>query len=1100
MMSRRAQVAVLVFASMMPAAADAQVVIGPGIGAGPLVRVLRANGSDLSFEAFTPQFLGGVRLTLGDVNGDGTLDIIAAAGPGGGPHVRVFSGANFTELANFYAYTPIFAGGVYVAAGDVDGDGRADIITGAGPGGAPHVRVFSGADLTELASFYAYVPEFGGGVRVAAGDVDGDGRADIITGAGPGGGPHVRVFRGGDLAELLTLYAYVEEFSGGVWVASADVNGDGRSDIITGAGPGGGPHVRVFDAVDYSLLLNFYAFDPAFGGGVSVAAADFDDDGEVEIVTGAGPGGGPHVRVFRASDLTELASFYAFDPSFTGGVFLGSVAGGSGRLRFTSADATTFAAGVAGTFSITTEGGSGPITLTATGALPAGVTFTDNGDGTATLAGTPDAGTGGTYPLTFTGTAVGPPVTQSFTLTVEQAPAITSPATTTFTVSVAGTFTVNTTGAPPPAISATGALPTGVTFLDNGDGTATLAGTPATGTAGTYPLAITAANGVNPAATQSFTLIVVSTLPPTLDPIADPAAIPEDSGQQTVNLTGITAGPAETQPLQVTALSNNLALIPNPTVTYTSPNTTGSLAYTPVADASGTAIVTVTVTDGGLDGNLATPGDNATFSRQFTVTVTAVNDAPTLDVIPDPAPILEDAGLQTVNLSGIAAGGGETQPLQVTATSDTPSLIPHPTVAYISPGTTGSLLYTPLPNASGSAVITVVVTDGGLDNDLGTAADNGTVTRTFTVVVNAVNDQPTLDAIADPAAINEDAALQTVNLTGINAGGGESQVLTVTALSNNTGLIPNPTVTYTSPDATGTLTYTPVANASGTAVITVRVTDAGTAFIERTFTVIVNPVNDAPSFVVGPNQTVVENAGPQTVTGWATAISAGPGEGSQVLTFVVAGNTNAALFSAGPAVAADGTLTYTPATGASGVATITLELHDDGGTANGGDDTSGQQTFTITVTAVNDPPTLDPIADPAPILEDAGLQTVNLSGITAGPGEIAQPLQVTASSNNTAVIPNPTVSYTSPNTTGSLSYTPVVNASGSAVITVTVTDGGSDNNLATPGDNGTVTRTFTVVVTAVNDAPAITAGGTLAFTEGHPATGDRRHHRRRRRG
>ena len=125
---------------------------------------------------------------------------------------------------------------------------------------------------------------------------------------------------------------------------------------------------------------------------------------------------------------------------------------------------------------------------------------------------------------------------------------------------------------------------------------------------------------------------------------------------------------------------------------------------------------------------------------------------------------------------------------------------------------------------------------------------------------------------------------------------------------------------------------------------------------------------------------------------------------------------------------------------------------------------------------------------PSAILEDAGLQTVNLSGISAGPGESAQPLQVTASSNNTGLIPNPTVTYTSPAATGSLSYTPVANASGSAVITVTVTDGGTDNNLATPGDNGSVVRTFTVTVTAVNDAPAITAGGTLNFTEGNPAT------------
>ena len=106
--------------------------------------------------------------------------------------------------------------------------------------------------------------------------------------------------------------------------------------------------------------------------------------------------------------------------------------------------------------------------------------------------------------------------------------------------------------------------------------------------------------------------------------------------------------------------------------------------------------MTVTVTDGGLDNNLATPGDNGTFSRQFTVTVTGVNDPPTLDAIADPAPIAEDAGPQTVNLTGITAGTGEsTQLLQVTASSNNTGLIPNPTVTYTSPAATGSLSYTP---------------------------------------------------------------------------------------------------------------------------------------------------------------------------------------------------------------------------------------------------------------------------------------------------------------------------------------------------------------------------------------------------------------------
>ena len=101
-----------------------------------------------------------------------------------------------------------------------------------------------------------------------------------------------------------------------------------------------------------------------------------------------------------------------------------------------------------------------------------------------------------------------PDATQTFTLTVDQAPAITSADNTTFTTGTLGTFTVTTTGFPTAALSETGALPTGVTFVDNGDGTATLAGTPAAGTGGTYALTITAANGVLPDATQTFTLTV----------------------------------------------------------------------------------------------------------------------------------------------------------------------------------------------------------------------------------------------------------------------------------------------------------------------------------------------------------------------------------------------------------------------------------------------------------------------------------------------------------------------------------------------------------------------------------------------------------------
>jgi hypothetical protein len=153
-------------------------------------------------------------------------------------------------------------------------------------------------------------------------------------------------------------------------------------------------------------------------------------------------------------------------------------------------------------------------TLSKSGSLPSGVTFTDNGDGTATLAGTPAAGSGGSHPITITASnGVLPDATQAFTLTVVESPAITSADHTTFVVGSSGTFTVTTSGGfpTPPSLSVTGTLPSGVTFTDNGDGTATLAGTPTAGTAGTYPVTFTASNGVLPDSTQSFTLTVSRT-------------------------------------------------------------------------------------------------------------------------------------------------------------------------------------------------------------------------------------------------------------------------------------------------------------------------------------------------------------------------------------------------------------------------------------------------------------------------------------------------------------------------------------------------------------------------------------------------------------
>ena len=310
-------------AALAGPAAGMGIITGADGGVGGHVKVFDGTSGTLlqSFFAYDG-FSGGVRVAAGDLNGDGFDDIITGAGPGGvGGHVKVFDGMSGTLLRSFFAYDG-FTGGVYVAAGDVNNDGVSDIITGADGGVGGHVKVFDGTSGTLLQSFFAY-DGFSGGVRVAAGDLNGDGFDDIITGAGPGGvGGHVKVFDGMSGTLLRSFFAY-DGFTGGVYVAAGDVNNDGVSDIITGADGGVGGHVKVFDGTSGTLLQSFFAYD-GFSGGVRVAAGDLNGDGFDDIITGAGPGGvGGHVKVFDGMSGALLQSFFAYD-GFNGGVFVAS--------------------------------------------------------------------------------------------------------------------------------------------------------------------------------------------------------------------------------------------------------------------------------------------------------------------------------------------------------------------------------------------------------------------------------------------------------------------------------------------------------------------------------------------------------------------------------------------------------------------------------------------------------------------------------------------------------------------------------------------------------------------------------------------------------
>ena len=283
-----------------------------------------ATGAVLRTHAPWSDFAGGVRVAVGDVNGDGVQDVIAGAGPGAGAEVKVYSGADGALLHDFFAW-PLgsFTGGVFVAAGDVNGDGRADVIVGADAGAGAEVKVFSGADATLLRAFYVWpLGSFTGGVRVAAADVDGDGTADIVCGAGPGAGAEVKVYRGTDGQLLHDLFLY-SNFTGGVYVAAGDLTGEGKADIICGAGAGAGPQVFLLDGGTTEALASYFALPQDFTGGVRVGYSTKAGSGRAAVLAAAGPGRLAEVHAFDGLSTQSVLDFFAYDSvPFNGGLFM----------------------------------------------------------------------------------------------------------------------------------------------------------------------------------------------------------------------------------------------------------------------------------------------------------------------------------------------------------------------------------------------------------------------------------------------------------------------------------------------------------------------------------------------------------------------------------------------------------------------------------------------------------------------------------------------------------------------------------------------------------------------------------------------------------
>jgi hypothetical protein len=299
----------------------------------PRVWLYNADGTlKRTFLAYDASFTGGVHVATADVNGDGVLDVITGAGAGGGPHVKVFDGATGALITQFYAYDPSFRGGVNVAAADLTGDGKIDIITGAGPGGGPHVKAFelslpspaagagAGVGIQVIASYYAYAPTFRGGVAVAAGDVNGDGKADIVTGAMAGGGPHLKVWNNATGQLMSETFAYAANYTGGLSVAVGDFNGDGKADIAVGPETGGPARIRVLSGT-LADMKDIEVYQDDYRGGTSVAMRDVDGSGLAEVLVDVNAGGTP--KVIGIKSTGDPADVLNPDSSVPGTVFIG---------------------------------------------------------------------------------------------------------------------------------------------------------------------------------------------------------------------------------------------------------------------------------------------------------------------------------------------------------------------------------------------------------------------------------------------------------------------------------------------------------------------------------------------------------------------------------------------------------------------------------------------------------------------------------------------------------------------------------------------------------------------------------------------------------
>ncbi len=518
---------------------------------------------------------------------------------------------------------------------------------------------------------------------------------------------------------------------------------------------------------------------------------------------------------------------------------------------------------------------------------------------------------------------------------------------------------------------------------------------------------------------------------------------------------------------------------------------TGDLTFTTAQHKNGKSVVVARLVDDGLAS--PAPNDRNSILHTFTISIAPINDAPEF-TIQATVTYDEDAGL--ISRSGFASGvrrgpvGSDDENSQLVRFD---VVAQNPSLFSVQPaiGVDGTLTFQTAPDvnsANTQLLVEVTLVDNGANSPAPNI--NHSTTRTFTIVVNAVNDAPTTDAFSTTVDEDSSIQIQAANvLVGDRPGpttdeNGQSLRMTQVQRTSLQGGVVTPIFDVLDPTKIVSLTYAPPANFVGEDTVLYVVTDNGSP--ERsgtgTITLSVSPINDPPRFNRGPDQAIAEDVPPLVVPNWATGIFAGPASAadelaSQTVSFtVVAGNP--ALFSVQPAVASDGTLTYTLAKDANGSSAVVVTAVDDGSGIAPNIRTSAPQTFTISVSPINDAPVFTAGSN-VNVLEDSGLYSQPwATNIAAAAGLLENPQ--TALDEQTQVIDfevivdRPELFSVQPriNSSGTLEFTPVGNAFEQAVVVVTAVDRGPASPLDQPRS---ASQTFTITIAPGNDAPVAVA-------------------------